>query len=184
MHPEQVPRNHLKSGSASTPTAMSVQSQGEPGRIVQPKASITRSAGGTRLRRRLSRSFQRSRTGSGLRVLASGRRHTSAQPGQELPVAPDPAMLSAGIGVVPGGKVVEELRVAEQPAAGVVALDQVVAENVIFGKCFARGRLEGIDLVDSLAGEAAQPKEIHIGIGRGARVRVDAPRCRQEPGEP
>ena len=93
-------------------------------------------------------------------------------------------MLTAGIGVVPRREVVEELGVAEQAAARVVPLDQVVAQDVVLGKRRSRGRLEGIDVVDPLAGETADAEEVHVGVGGGRRVRVDAARGRQERGEP
>ena len=67
-----------------------------------------------------------------------------AQPGEQLPVAANPAMFPPGIGVIASGEVVEQLRVAEQPAAGVVALDQVVAENPVFGERLAGGCLESV----------------------------------------
>ena len=63
--PSSVPITSCNSGSAGTASAASVQSQGEPGRTVQPRASSKTRAGGTRLRRRLSRIFQRSMVGKG-----------------------------------------------------------------------------------------------------------------------
>ena len=67
-------------------------------------------------------------------------------------------MLAAGVRVVPGREVVEELGVAEQAATSIVALDQVVAENLVLGKGVPRGRFEGIDVVDSLTRETADPE--------------------------
>ena len=79
--------------------------------------------------------------------------------------------------MVPGREVVEQLDVGDQAAAGVVALDQVVAEDVVLGESVARRRLEGVDVVDAFAGEAAEAEEVHVGVGGGGRVRVDAPRA-------
>ena len=81
----------------------------------------------------------------------------AAQPGQELPVAAHPAVLAPGVGVVRRREIVEQLDVGHQAAAGVIALDQVVAEDVVFGEGAAGGRLEGVHVVDALAGEGAAP---------------------------
>src|SRR5437588_4948832 len=48
------------SARARTTSAANVHSQAGPGSTVQPRTSISSSAGGTRLRRRLSKIFQRS----------------------------------------------------------------------------------------------------------------------------
>ena len=72
--------------------------------------------------------------GKGLARVPSDAGTLRAQPGQQLPVAADPAVLAPGVGVIAGREVVEQLGVAEQPAAGVVPLDQVVAEDLVLGK--------------------------------------------------
>src|SRR5262245_3153567 len=106
----------------------------------------------------------------GVTPLSSGTGHPSAQPGEKLPVAADPAMLPTDVSVIPRRKVVEELRVIEQTAPRVVAFDEVVAEDVVLRKGGSGRRLEGIDVVDTLAGEAADPKEIHVGVRSGRRI--------------
>ena len=164
----------------------SVQNHGEPGRTVQPSTNSTISAGGTRLRRRLSKSFQRSSVGSGF--VPQGRRASgsamAAEPRQQLPVAADPAVLAAGVGVVAGGEVVEKLGVGQQAAAGEVALDQVVAEDRVLGERVPRGGLEGVEVVDPLARERADPEQVHVGVAGRRRVRVDPARRRQQAREP
>ena len=57
-----------------TPRAIAVHAAGRPGHTVQPATRKASSAGGTRLRRRLSRIFQRLISGSRLRAMpcASG----------------------------------------------------------------------------------------------------------------
>ena len=62
-----------------TKSASAVQSAGDPGMNVQAPASSRTSAGGTRLRRRLSRIFQRAIAG---RVLGIDRPLPSATSGQ------------------------------------------------------------------------------------------------------
>ena len=116
----------------------------------------------------------------GILPTAVGRRHGPAEPGEQLPVAADPAVLAAGVGVVAGREVVEQLDVAHEPAAGVVPLDQVVAEDLVLGERPAGGRLEGVEVVDPLAGEAAGLEEIHVDVGDGRRVRVDPRRAGQD----
>ena len=65
--PTAIDSAHWSSGSRKTASATAVHAHGEPGRTVQPSTRSNSRAGGTRLRRRLSSSFQRSRAGSGLR---------------------------------------------------------------------------------------------------------------------
>ena len=120
----------------------------------------------------------------GVRAPPPRRGHPAADPGEDLPVAADPAMLAAGVRVVAGREVVEQLGVAQQAAAGEVPLDEVVAEDEVLGEGVPGGGLEGVDVVDALAGEAADPEEVHVGVGGGRRVGVDAPRGRQQRGEP
>ena len=43
-------------------------------------------------------------------------------------------MLSARISVIARGKVIKQLDVGHEPAVGVIPLDQVVAEDLIFGE--------------------------------------------------
>ena len=92
-------------------------------------------------------------------------------------------MLPAGIGVIASGKIIKHLGVAEQPAPRVVALDQIVAENMVLGERLAGGRLEGVHVVDSLAGETSQAEQVHVSVGSGRRIGIDAPRCRQQGGK-
>ena len=53
---------------AATPTTIAVQTQRRPGSTIHPAMSSASSAGATRLRRRLSRIFQRPIAVSGLRL--------------------------------------------------------------------------------------------------------------------
>jgi hypothetical protein len=53
-------------GKAIVDSAISVQANGGPGRIVQPAVSRATTAGGSKLRRRLSNSFQRPSAGTSL----------------------------------------------------------------------------------------------------------------------
>src|SRR5208337_3100870 len=114
----------------------------------------------------------------GLRSMRS--RYKPAKPGDQLPVAADPAMLPARIGVVASREVIKQLGIAEQPTPRVVALDQIVAEYMVLGERLTGGRLEGIHIVDSLADEAAQAEQVHVRVGSGRRIGIDTPRRRQQ----
>jgi hypothetical protein len=92
-------------------------------------------------------------------------------------------MLAPRVGVVAGGEVVEQLDVRHQAAAGVVALDEVVAEDAVVGKGMAGGGLEGVHLVDALAGEGAAAEQVLVNVGDRRGIGVDARRRRQDAGE-
>ena len=152
----------------------------EPGRAGQdrpaqrPGATAARAGPGCGGGCRAASSAPGAAAGCGRRALdADG--HPAAEPGEELPVAADPAVLAAGVGVVARREVVEELGVAEQAAAGVVPLDQVVAEDLVLGEGLAGGRLEGVDVVDPLAGEACRRRR---GPCRCRRPPSSTGRCR------
>ena len=67
--PDQQPRERpAAAATRATPITAIVQNQREPGSTVQPATSSASSVGATRLRRRLSRIFQRPMSGSGLRL--------------------------------------------------------------------------------------------------------------------
>ena len=83
-------------------------------------------------------------------------------------------MLPAGIGVVACREIVKELNIGHQAAASVIALDEVVAENVILGKRAASGCRESIDIVNALADEAAGAEEVLVDIRHGGGVRINA----------
>ena len=114
--------------------AAAVQSQGEPGKTVQPSTRSSRARGAPGCGAGCRAASIARGAAAGWLAARSEPARCAAEPGQELPVAADPAMLAAGVGVVPGREVVEELGVAEQAAARVVPLDQVVAEDVVLGK--------------------------------------------------
>ena len=102
----------------------------------------------TVLRRRLSRIFQRDSSDSRLGSGPSGPGTRRREPGQQLPVAPDPAVLAPGVGQVAGGVVVVDDDVGGQAGAGVAPLDQVVREQRVLGEAAVRRLLERVDVVD------------------------------------
>ena len=79
-----APKMFWNTGRAGTASATAVQSHGDPGRTVQPRSSRASSAGGTRLRRRLSKTFQRSTSGRGFRLGPSAEGTVRPGPRQTL----------------------------------------------------------------------------------------------------
>ena len=94
------------------------------------------------------------------------------QPGQELPVAADPAVHPARRGEIARRVVVEHLDVRDQRGARERALDQIVAEQRVLGEATRRGLLERRDVVDPLAGVGAFGEQVLIDVGHRGRVRV------------
>ena len=81
-------------------------------------------------------------------------------------------MLAAGVGEVSRGIVVVQLDVGDQPGARVHSLDQVVGKQRVFGEAPPRRALEGVDVVDPLAGVAPLRVQVLVHVGHGHRVRV------------
>ncbi len=101
-------------------------------------------------------------------------RRPGQQPGDELPVAADPAVASLDVGAVAGRIFLVQLHVAEQAGAGVAALQQIVAEYAVFRKAASQRLLERRDVVNTLADEGAFLERVLIHIGHRPRIRVDA----------
>ena len=114
--------DHLEERQREDARAVAVQSQGEPGKTVQPRTRSTRSAGGDQAAAEVVQQLPALQGGGGLcggpiappsRPSAHpARARARPEPGQELPVAADPSVLAAGVGVVARREVVEQLGVA------------------------------------------------------------------------
>ena len=102
-------------------------------------------------------------------------------PGKELPVAPGPAMLTPGGDVVAGRELLDHLDIRGETGAGEDSLQEIVAEKHVFRHPPGEGRLEGVDVVDSLAGVRPLAKEVLIDIRDGRRVGVHAPGAGKDP---
>ena len=102
-------------------------------------------------------------------------------PGQELPVAPRPAVLAGRRDQVVRRELVEELDVGHQPGPGEDALEQVVAQERVLGYPVRHRRAEGVEVVDPLAGEAPLAEQVLVDVGDGGRVRVDPGRSGEDP---
>ncbi|MNH01933.1 hypothetical protein D3C81_397960 [compost metagenome] len=68
----------------------------------------------------------------------------------------------------------EQFDIAEQSAAGVTALDQVMTENAVFGKTSVQGLFKRVHAVDALANERALQKQVLINVRNRTGVGVDA----------
>ena len=140
---------------------------------------------GTRLRRRLSKIFQRERAEIGLAIsLPFSAAHPWQEPRHDLPIAPHPAMPPDNIHEIAPGIFLVERQVADQSATSVNRLQQIVAENSVFRKASGQCAFERVDLVDSLSDERAFLKKVLIHIGDRASVRIDPRIARVEPDEP
>ena len=103
------------------------------------------------------------------------------EPRDDLPVAADPAVAAAHVGVVARRRILEQLHVADQSRACVAALQQVVAEDAVFRQAPAQHPLEGVDVVDALADERTLVEQVLIDVGDCARVGVDARVAAEQP---
>ena len=142
----------------------------QPGRLDQAAAQVVAD---------LPAREQREPVGLG----AVGPGHPAAKPGQELPVAPDPAVLAQGKAEVARGVVVVDHDVGDEAGAGVVALDQVVRQERVLGEAAAGRQAERGHVVDPLAGEAPLTVEVLVDVAYGGGVGVHAGMARVHRGE-
>ncbi len=95
------------------------------------------------------------------------------KPGEELPVAPRPAVLSRSGKPVVRGKTLEELDVSDESGTREESLEEIVRQKRVVWNPTAQGLLEGVDLVDALARIDAFAEEVLVHVGDRRRVRVD-----------
>ena len=101
-------------------------------------------------------------------------RRTPENPRKQLPVAARPAMLAIGRDIVAGGKLLDELDIGSEPGAREGAFEEIVAEQRVLGDTSLERALEGVDVVDALAGVGAFAEEILVDVGDGRRIGIDA----------
>ena len=82
--------------------------------------------------------------------------------------------MAKGGDVVAGGKILHHLNVGHQTRAGEDTLEQIVAEQGVFRHAALQGRLEGVDIIDALAGIRAFAKQVLIDVRHRRRVGIDA----------
>ena len=105
----------------------------------------------------------------------------SAQdPRQQLPVAPRPAVLTGGADQVVRRVFVEQRDIGHEARSGEDSFEQVVTQQGVLRHRPVHRRVEGIDVVDPLAGEAALLEEVLVDVGDGRRVGIDAGRSAED----
>ena len=98
---------------------------------LQLDSNSSNDAAGTRLRRKLSKIFQRliSVSGFGVRVRRSCGRDSREDPRCNLPVSANPSMLPFAVARVVVRELLEEFHVRGQGDANVCSFDEIVAEQ-------------------------------------------------------
>ena len=83
-------------------------------------------------------------------------------------------MVAHGGDVVAGGKFLDDLDIGGETGAGEDALEQIVAEQRRVRHAAGERGLEGIDVVDALAGIGAFAEQILVHVGHRGGIRIDA----------
>ena len=102
-------------------------------------------------------------------------------PRQELPVTSCPPVLAGRRDQVVRRELVEQLDVGHQPRPGEDALEQVVAQERVLRHAVRHRHVEGVEVVDPLAGVAAFTEQVLVHVRDRERVRVDPGRSRVDP---
>ena len=83
-------------------------------------------------------------------------------------------MLARGRDVVARGNSSTTSMSEARPARAKDALEEIVAEQRVVRNPAVERRLEGVDVVDALAGIGALAEQVLIDVGDGGGVRIDA----------
>src|SRR5258707_14551275 len=97
-----------------------------------------------------------------VRERSSGFPYTREKPRQQLPVATSPAMVTLRESLIGCRIIFDQIDACQQAGAGEFPFDQVVTQNGVFGKSPANCRVERLQIVDALAGEAGPGMQILI----------------------
>ena len=98
-------------------------------------------------------------------------------PGEQLPVAARPPVLTRGGDVVARWELLHDLDVRDESGPGEGPLEQVVAEERPLGHPVGERCLEGVDVVDPLARIGTEPEQILVYVGNRGGIRVDSARA-------
>ena len=104
----------------------------------------------------------------------------SGDPGQQLPVAPDPPVLARDRHFVVAREPFEELDVRNEAGPGEEPLEEVVGELRVLRHPVVERPLERVHVVDALAREDPLAEEILVDVGDREGVQVDAARSRED----
>ncbi len=111
--------------------------------------------------------------------LRNGPPAPAEDPRQQLPVAAHPAVRARGGDLDVRRKILEQVDVADQAAAGEHALEEIVAEHRVVRHLAGERAFKCVDVVNAFPGEIALTEQILIDIGDRAGVGIEAGR----PGE-
>ncbi len=106
-------------------------------------------------------------------ALTGGVARHAENPGQELPVATSPAVLTRCRDQVVRRELIEQLDVGHETGTGEDPFEQIMAQQRVLGHTVLHGRVECIDVVDPLAREAPLLEEVLVDVGDGGRVWID-----------
>ena len=83
-------------------------------------------------------------------------------------------MVAQRVDVVAGGEFLDDLDIGGETGAGEDALEQIVAEQRRVRHPAGERGLEGIDVVDALAGVGAFAEQVLVHVGDGGGIGIDA----------
>src|SRR5688572_27059006 len=110
--------------------------------------------------------------------------NTRKKPGEYLPVAANPPMLTSCFDIDPRRVFVEQLDVGDRADTGETPLDQIVAQNMIGRKRVLRCGGKRVDVVNAFAGITAFAEQILVNVRNGSAVRVKSAAVGIDPREP
>ncbi|OQB82730.1 MAG: hypothetical protein BWX88_03761 [Planctomycetes bacterium ADurb.Bin126] len=111
-------------------------------------------------------------------------RHVAGGPPRNLPVAPHPAVPPGQVRRHRRRVVLQQFHVVDEPATGVAALDQVMAQDAVVRKTPVQRGRERLHVVHALARELGLANYIVVHVGHLARVRVQPHLARHQPRVP
>ena len=98
--------------------------------------------------------------------------HCSGDPGSNLPIATDPAVLTAGKCRIVGRQCFEQLNIGGEADTDVGTFNQVVTEQRFGREAFADDLVKSGDIVDGFAVKHRLGEEFLVGVGNDERIRV------------
>ena len=90
-------------------------------------------------------------------------------------------MLALASNVVAGREFLDELNVRGEAGARKNSLEEIMAEQSIFGDTASESCLEGIDVVDALAGLGSLTEEVLIDVRDGRGIGIDTAGAGKDP---
>ena len=113
---------------------------------------------------------------------ASAGGHVPQNPGGDLPVAANPAVLALAVAGVVERHVFKQLDIGGQTHTDVRAFDQVVAQQGFGGKSMPKALIERRDIVDGFAVKNGFAEQVLLRVGYGLAYRDRCRWCRRRCG--